>query len=229
MSEGSQNFESFSGAPGRKEKVTESFEQFSEQYRKTRAAIKQIKEIEDQKKQRDTSLAGIIVQFLQQKDKTAFFLLLSRLTACNIPSDFLLALLALIFRPAFESVYEKVQKEVPQELDETMKTKNSLFHPEEKKQIDLWMKNIVHIAHKEQVSLLRTALDAKQEVNGGLVRLFAMVLRDFLESLSHENIRMESLEIFGKGFLEKVFQKIAKDIPSLQGDRFSGGPKMNTG
>lgn len=211
MSEGGQNLESFAGAQPGAEKAQETQEQFQERYAQAQTAIQQVKKEEAKKKHQDDSLAQIIVQFLHQENQTAFFLLISRLVSKNIPSDFILSILALIYEPAAEAINHRLSGADKSSLPEKSEKSTALFTPREKEKIDFWMQGIMNIAELEKKRLCHTALTPEKEINEGVLRLFALVLRDFLEHMHHEGVQLQNLEAFGEAFFQKIAHALAKE------------------
>lgn len=211
MSEtGGAGFESFSGSPQGKEKAAEGQEQFSERYRKNQQAIKRIQQEEGKKKQQDDSLAHIIVAFLQQSgtSQSGYFILISRLIARNIPSDIILAILALVYHPAKQTIEDKLLA-LPAPKDAQAPGKQGLFSAKMKQSIDSWTNSIVLISVPEARRILLTAQEPDETPNPGLTQLFTIVLRDFLEK-EHENLEFEKLQAFGKAFFLKLFETLRK-------------------
>jgi hypothetical protein len=158
MSEGGQNFESFAGAQPGAEKAQETQEQFQERYRQAQATIKQIKKEESKKKKQDDSLAKVIVQFLGEENRTAYFLIISRLVAINIPSDFILSLLALIYKPAAEAIDHYIPESNTPSSSDAQQKSTALFSPKEKEKIDFWMQGIMIITEAEKNGFFRPPL-----------------------------------------------------------------------
>lgn len=206
----SQNFDTFSGSPAGKEKAQETDEQFSERYRQAQAAIKKIRQEEQRKQAQDNSLAGIIVKFLQDESRTPFFLLIARLVALNIPSDLILSILALIYAPAAEAIDAKLLHASEAQALIEKRDEHALFSRQEKDEIDAWTNGILRIARLEARKVLLTSRDIDETPNRGLVQLFALTLREFLESREHADVQLESLTLFGEAFFKKVFADLEK-------------------
>ncbi len=211
MPEGGDHFESFAGAPGGQEKAGESQEQFSERYRQNQAVIQQIRRDEAKKHAQDDSLAEIIVAFLRDPGKSAFFLLISRLVARNIPSDLILAIISLIYAPASEKIEEKLLSlSAGNSLQKT--EKSGPFSPEVKTQIDAWTNTIARICDAEARRILDTATEADGSPTTGLVQIFAMTLREYLEQKHDSEVPFENLQSFGSAFFQKVFSQLKKTV-----------------
>ncbi|QQS59869.1 hypothetical protein IPN35_03300 [Candidatus Peregrinibacteria bacterium] len=208
MAEEGFGFESL-GAQSAPEQSGESMEQFSERYHQTQAAIAQIRKEESQKRAHDTSLAHIITQFLHQKGRTPFFLLIARLSARNIPSDLILSILALIFPPAAEAIGQKLNAEEMHALSAPSSEKEHIFSPKEKKEIDFWTNAIAGIARKEPRRILRTAILPDASPVPELVQIFALILREFLEKNGQQNMPLDYFSAFGKVFFENIFSSLS--------------------
>lgn len=220
MAEGdsSPNFDAFPGAAPGAEAARESQEQFAERYRQAQAAIKKIQQEEQRKKAQDTSLAGVISAFLQDPKRTPFFLLIARLVAQNLPSDLILALIALIHKPAADEIDTKLLA-LPRGQSNAMTVKkapDAAFSPDEKNEIDAWTNGIMRIAKTEPQRVLGAAREPSGIADPELVGLFALVLREFLESRGHTEIEMENLTAFGMAFFGRVFDELDK----LAGETF---------
>lgn len=209
MADGGTNFESFSGAPTGQETAQESQEQFRERYRQAQAAIKQIQKDEGKKKQQDDSLAQIIVQFLGEKNRTALFLLISRLVARNIPSDFILALIALIHAPAASAVEQKMLENPHTSTQALEKKENRMFTADQKKRIDAWTNSIISLSTAESRKIIHTAVEPTGEIAAEAVQIFALVLREYLETLGDKGVHLENITAFATAFFA-TFVKIMK-------------------
>lgn len=205
MPDGGNNFESFAGAPTGQEAASESQEQFNERYRQAQAAIKQIKKEEKKKKVQDDSLAQIIVQFLQAKNRTALFLLISRLVARNTPSDFILALIALVHSPAASAVEHKLL-ELPNHPSEALVKTGTTFTPGQKQRIDAWTDSIIALSKKEADKILYTTIDVTGDIAPEAVQIFALVLREYLETLREDEVRMDNMTAFAQAFFAKFVE-----------------------
>jgi hypothetical protein len=75
------------------------------------------------------------------------------------------------------------------------------------------------VAFYEPRVVLKTATDPDGSPNSGLVRLFALVLREYLESGGNDKSDLEQITAFATAFFNKVFEdlrKHAKMEPLLQ-------------
>lgn len=212
MMEGGANFESFTGAPGGQEATKESQEKFQEQYRKQQAAAKKAKKEEGKKKQQDNSLASIILQFLGQTGRTGLFILISRLVSRNIPSDVILAIIALVHAPAQLEIQEKILT-LPAPPDEISRDENSGNSAgASKTYIDIWTKNIATVCYNNPRTILKSALDPGDIPTPGLTQLYATVLREYLENNTNAPVVLENLVHFADAFFKKIFIKLREMV-----------------
>jgi hypothetical protein len=221
MAEGGANFESFMGAPQGAEKAQETQEQFQERQRQAAAAAQKAKAEEKKAKAQDDALARLISQFLKNGKRSAHFLLLARLLARNIPSDFLLATIALIEPSIEEYITEKLEHLPP--AKNLQKSEGGVFPPAVKAAIDRWTNGISLIARSEARRLVQTALDSDDVPTSGLTQLFVLVLREYLEANHSDAIPAKNLRAFAELFWQKLFT----DLKKLAGDehRLSDGVK----
>lgn len=205
-----ENFEAFDseGAPGGQEAAGESDEKFREQYRKNQAAIKKIKKQEGKKKAQDNTLAHIIVQFLSDPRFTRFFLLISRIVSRNVPSDLILAILALIHKESAKAIDEK-KLELPGKVEEPEAGK---FPPHLKAQMNHWMHNITAVGTAEPHKALETMLDHDWNLDPNIVELFAAVLQQFMVFQKEDVPPMDNLRSFGEGFFTKLVSTLESQV-----------------
>lgn len=213
MAEGefNPNFDAYPGAAPGSEKVKETDEQFQERYRQAQAAVKKIRQEEQKKKAQDDSLAKVITKFLGDEGRTPYFILISRLVARDIPSDLILAVIALIYTPAADEIDHKLLQLPAAEPQEQHKEKHALFSIEEKKKIDAWTNGIMRIAQTEPRRVLQTAREVDGQPNRDLIQLFAMVLREFLESGDHGELEIKNLQAFGETFFGTVMTSLQNE------------------
>ncbi len=210
--ESNPNFDAFPGSASGSEKVRETDEQFQERYRQAQAAVKKIRQEEQKKKAQDNSLATIITAFLQDGNRTAFFILITRLSARDIPSDLILAVIALVFAPAAEQIDHKLLLLPEAKPEESSREKHALFSDVEKQRIDAWTNGILRIARTEPQQILVTAREIDGEPNRSLVQLFALVLREFLETGEHGDLEIENLQAFGETFFGTVMADLEQQV-----------------
>ncbi len=200
-----EEFELFGASPQGKEKTGESQEKFQERYRQAQSAIQQVKKEEKKKKQDDDLLADIVIQFLNEPQHTKHFLLISRLVARNMPSDIIIAIIALIFEPARVHIEQKfgesnLKLEAPKEAN---------FSDSAKTAINSWLGGINNVATVEPHRILETGLDHEQKIYFGLVQFTTICLQEFLENQKNEEINFDNIQNFCSAFWQNLFTRIA--------------------
>lgn len=208
MAEEMGGFEGFGGAPGGAEKAGESDEKFRERFAQSQAAVQQIRKEEQRKKQDDNLLAILIVQFLGEPAYTRFFLLISRLVAKNLPSDLIIAIIALIYKPARDHIEQKFGAEgfnikLPEKMD---------FSTAAKAEINTWLRGISNVATSEPQKILATGLDGEGKIDGSLVQLSIFCLQEFLEKQNDAEVNFENIRSFLEAFWKNLFTQIAEQI-----------------
>lgn len=194
------------GIAGSAEAAKEASERFQEQARRSAAQAKRDQKQERQKKQQDTTLARVIMQFLQTPRFSGFFLVVSRALSRNIPSDFLLAILSLIHKDAFE---ELVKKEFPKiELSESFIEK---FPPQFALPLQQWNIMIISVATAEPQRVLETILDDAWNIDVNTKQLIAMVLREYFLFQKFE-VPFEAITQFAEIFLQSLVDRLEKQI-----------------
>lgn len=211
------DFELF-GAPAAKESSEAGDEQFREEMRQTQAAVKQLQKEEGKAKAQDNNLAGIIVQFLGQPQNTDLFLLISRVVAQNVPSEFILALISLIDEAAHQEVTSYLTAgKLTNPIDATAlainpKTEFSSLPPEHKGVIDAWVKQLNESALHKPHRMLETAIQRRPEpmLSEPLVQLGAFILRRYMEKY-----RVEYDFDHLRDFFQSVLLEIIKNAEGL--------------
>lgn len=219
MSDGSNDFELFKG-PAAKEKDEKSDEKFRDEMRQAQQALAQLQKEEGQAKAHDFGLAAIIVQFLSQPQFTDLFLLVSRVVALNISSDFVIAILALI-DPKSEQETKRLltashHKASPQGHAALVLRHEAGFHtlsPEQKRALEHWFADLTTVAHHTPEILLETMLvpGAERKVAPVLVQLTAFIVRYFLES-HHVSIDFQHIRDFAEGMLAEIAKGLAHEL-----------------
>ncbi|MFW6283130.1 MAG: hypothetical protein ACOC1P_03715 [Minisyncoccales bacterium] len=207
MAEGFENFDGLGPSQGR-EKAKESDEKFQERYRKQQAAVKKIRKQEANKKQDDDTLAKIIVDFLHDPSYTKHFLLISRLVAENLPSDLILAIIALIYEPARQHIETKfgdkmLQLESPDTAQDYGKANL---------RIDDWVNKIFIVGSAEPHQVIETCLDYEQKIKPQLIQFSALVLRDYLEKFQKKETDFQNITNFSISYWRKLLGQLKAQI-----------------
>lgn len=198
------------GSEGGAEATSEAVERFKEQQRKSAAQAKRDKKQEGKRKQQDNTLARIIVHFLGDKRYTGFFVLISSLLDKNIPSDFLLAILALIHKDSADVLKEKeiVLKRPPNDP-----SKN--FPPKLAKPLSYWTSLMYSVAGAEPHKVLETIVDHNWDLDPNLSQFMSLVLKEFFKFMKFE-VPFENLKSFSEVFLKMLFDELEKQVQNQQ-------------
>lgn len=225
MSE-SGDFELFS-APAAKEQDEKSDEQFRDEMKRAQQQLAQLQKEEGQVRASDNDLAQIIVQFLSQPGNTDLFLLISRTVAQNIPSELILAIIALVDKNASKEIegYLKAPEGERAEITALTVADNRNFHslsPEQKKSVDNWISNIVQVAISKPHRTLESLIVKKRsdnpadngklihEVSPSIVQLSAFILRNYLKE---QGVSFEFDDLHE--FMQTVFVKLIKNLGEI--------------
>ncbi|MFH0820598.1 MAG: hypothetical protein V1908_02380 [Candidatus Peregrinibacteria bacterium] len=221
MSEGG-DFELFN-APAAREADEKSDEQIREEMKRMQQALAQLRKEESQFKANDQSLAAVIVQFLSQAGNTDLFLLISRAVAQDIPSELILAIIALIDERSTEEVFGLLRGG-KEELNAALTVREpahfGALAPEHKKAIDQWTGNIYHVCLRRPKRVLESIVmnfrsaqydpEMIRELSPVPVQLSAFVLRKYLEK---QGIASEFQEL--RDFTQAVFLQIVQNLERL--------------
>ena len=187
------------------ESAAEARERFREQKKKGAQQAKRDKQEEKKRKAQDDTLAQIIVQFLNDPRYSGFFLLIARALSKNIPSDFLLSVLALIHKDSAKILQEKKFKK--KESHHT----SGKFPKELAKPLNEWTSLMYSVASAEPHRVLETILDLDWKVDENIIQLLSLVLREFFLFKKFET-SFENIRQFSEGFLKKLSKELENQI-----------------
>ncbi len=193
------------GSEGGAEVSQEAVEKFREQSRKAAAQAKKDHQREEKKKGQDDVLVGIILQFLRTPKYSGFFLLISRLLEKNVPSDFILSVLALIHKESAQVLDAKniAIKKAPDQ--------KSVFPPEISKPLASWNTLIFSVSSAEPHRVLETVLDQDWNIDANLVQFFSLVLKEFFHFKKFET-PFENISGFAHTFLTNLSSSLEAQI-----------------
>lgn len=205
--------EGIGSADGGAEITQEDIEQFKERARKTAAQAKKDKKTEGKRKDEEAVLVDVILQFLKNKKYAQFFLLLSRLLQKNVPSYFILAVLALIHKESASILDAKnivIKKAPPQTTN---------FPPEISRPLSSWNTLIFSVASAQPHRVLETVLDQDWNIDPNLVQFFSLVLQEFFVFKKFET-PTGNIYSFSQTFLQGLTLSLEKQIQGQ--DKISG-------
>ncbi len=206
----------------------QSQEQFREQMRQAQAALAQLKKDEGKAKAQDDRVAKVIVQFLGQPQNTDLFLLISRCVAQNIPSELILAVLALIDQDSYRETEKFLQSpeglEVHSSSALVAASRQHLqsLSAEQRQMVDLWLGHIFQVASKrphrclEALVSFRSVKDDSgerrtvREIAPPFVQLSAFIMRRFF-SMQELSVEFEELH----GFMQASCVRLVRHLEDL--------------
>ena len=223
MADGSNDFELFK-APVAQERDEKADERFQEEMRRGQQAMQQLQKDEGQAKGYDLALASIIVRFLSQPQNTDLFLLISRVVALNLPSEFIIAILSLVDSKARQVVTgflaegkkHGAHHDPHSALAIRHEAKFETLSPELKKEIESWVAAMAEVAGRTPERVLEAILlpGHDKRIAPVPVQLSAFILRNYLAS---HHISMEYADL--RDFMERVMVEIVKTLAGKQSKR----------
>jgi len=198
------------GKEGGSEAAKEAAEKVREQKAKAAAQAKRDQQNERRKKSEDNTLAQIILQFLKNPRYSGFFLLIARALSKNIPSDFLLAILALIHKDSAQILHEK---NIPRR--NPPKPHSSAFPPELSAPLAEWTILMYSVSTAEPHRVLETILDENWELDANTVQLCALVVREFFFFKKFET-PFPHIQQFSENFLKTLATDLENQIQNQQ-------------
>lgn len=215
----------------------QSQEQFREQMRRAQKALKQLKKEEGKAQQQDGHVAHVIVKFLHDPKNTDLFLLISRCVGHDIPSELILAVLALVDQESYQETEKFLQgpdgqvHEPKRALIAPDGDHLSSLAPQQRQLIDIWVSHIVQVASRRPqrglVALVKKRMvkdnmgnkEMTREVSPPLVQLSAFIMRRFFAS---QKIEIEFEELHG--FMEVTYVRLVARLEEmLKGQKQLGG------
>jgi len=199
------------GTPG--ENVKEMFEVSAESKAKfaaQQAAVQALWKEEQKFRKDDSGVANIILKFLQNPAHTKFFILLARLVARNVPSNFLLAILALIHKDSKKSTEEDIKTLKTTALELKREEHFRSLPPDIKVHIDIWIDNIYKIGGMNPQKTVKSLINPDDTIEEALFQLSTFILEELL-ILHH--IHHEYQEI--RTFIELVFISMINKLKEM--------------
>lgn len=191
-----------------------SDEVFGEQMAQTQAALKQLWKEESKARAQDDQLSQILIQFLSQPQNTDLFLLMSRVIAQNIPSEFILAMVALIDATAGHHIAGLLEgAEAPSEtLPPVTQVGMDEISETQKQVIDSWIQVLHAVASKTPQRMVETMLVRRPTpgISPSLIQLGAFVVRRYLSA--RVSIEFETLYAFMQTVFLKLFESLESQV-----------------
>lgn len=192
------------------------------QFQAQAAAVKKLWIEEKKARGKDDKVANIIIKFLKDPGRTKFFIVLAKLVSQNVPSEFLLSILALIDSESQKETgllltAGSQNKALSGQTEQTalapqIQTKENFkkLPPELKKDIDNWTNNIYQVGLKMPGRVLRTLITKERRIFEPFFQLGAFVLQEFLNKHQIENDFADVSD-----FITAVFTSILKKYKQI--------------
>lgn len=203
-------------------------EQAKEQFAAAQAAMQQIRKEEKKARKRDDGVAQMILQFLNDTQRTHLATLIARLVAINCPSPFILAILSLISEGCRTVVADYLKEKqitidgsTPGNADIMAATgldaANNVLLME-------WIMRMETVLSTDSDAILDTLIVEDNNIDGTVLQLTTFVLQTFLND-HQKSASFENLQTLSIGVLQGLF------TPYMQArmDRMiENQPKENT-
>ncbi len=196
------------GGGGVNEQIKEAFEKANESAKKFKAqqsAVKDLRKEEQKKRDDDTKIANIIIGFLNDPSNSKYFILIARLVARNIPSEFILSFISLIHKKS-EHIIAGIKTNKNNKALQ-IKTRNSFGNlpPAVKLTIDKWTSNVYKVGDKNFKKVYLSLINPDNTIEDSYFQLNTFILEDFLKKLE---LNCEYTEV--RKFIELVFGTMLK-------------------
>ncbi len=212
-------------------KVSEkASEKAREQFAASAAQGKQMARDEKRARKRDDRVASTIRQFLGDERYAHLYQLISRLSARDCPSVFILALLSLIHEPSREAVEEYIlERNIVLDLPEnrSLKDDNGLG-VEAKSSILLWISRLSLVMATDTEKILSKLMVDEDNIDGTVLQLSTYVLVDFFErqtlAIPFEDLQPLTIKILQDVMephmetMEKYFARLREEQSKEEGN-----------
>ncbi len=194
------------GQGGVSEQASEAAQQ---RFAGTQAALQQLQKEEKKAKKRDGGVAGAILQFLTDNQRTHLATLIARLVAINCPSPFILAILSLINENC-KTVVEEYLRENNVDTPAIEVGSRSVL-PEGSKldsvtneQLVAWIMRMELVLNADEEAIVQSLLVDDSNIDGTVLQLTTFVLQEFLKGQG-KNPNFEPLQQLSVGVLQSLF------------------------
>lgn len=193
------------GVSSSAEVSSEALERFKENMKKASSQAKRDKKQEDKQNKEENELIKIIIQFLRTPKYSGFFLLISKVGLKNVPSNFLLSILALIHKKSFSAINgSEIKFKEPPKQQSTFPKDISIL-------LSQWQKLVFSVASSKPHKVLETILDYNWEIDESLVQLMSFVIREFF-IFKKFSVPFENITAFSRVFLQNISSELEKQI-----------------
>lgn len=197
-------------APGEEQSgVSEAArEQAAQRFAASQQAAAQQQKDEKKAKKRDDGVAQVILQFLNDAQKTNLATLIARLVARDCPSPFILAVLSLINDKCAETVEEYLKERNIDlsggSIDQSIIPANTALTVEANERMARWMMRMDVTLQMTPDAILNALIVDEQNIDGTILQLSSFVLQTFLEEHGR-NPEFEQIQQLSAGILQSLF------------------------
>ncbi len=207
-----------------------AFEAFKEQMKAAAAQIAAIRKEEKKQKQKEDELLKILLKFVKTSQNRELVLLISRALEQNIPANFILAVIVLVYREIQSEVKNFLLLKGVSSID-TDSSALAFFRDDEslplkiKIELDAWIKELLAQAGEVPQKFLKNAYDIeyielddefssfdekkykeKKTIKKVLIQIVAFILRDYLGQ-NKIPFEYEKLKNFSEFILKGILVK----------------------
>lgn len=183
-------------------------EQAAQRFAASQQAAAQQQKDEKKAKKRDDGVAQVILQFLNDAQKTNLATLIARLVARDCPSPFILAVLSLINDKCAETVEEYLKERnidvSGSSIDQSIIPTNTALTVEANEHMARWMMRMDVTLQMTPDAILNALIVDDQNIDGTILQLTSFVLQTFLEEHGR-NPEFEQIQQLSAGILQSLF------------------------
>lgn len=212
--------ESFTPSEGGAGGLEELSEEAKQRFAAAGAALQQIYREERKAKRRDRGVAEVILQFLNDDQRTHLSALIAGLCAKNCPSPFLLVILSLI-SDTCRTVIQEYLREAEERASgntvalETALTAHQSLGQETNRTLIEWITRLQIVLSLDHTSILPSIRETDGTLDLSLLQLTTFVIQEFLgtkgKQVEYERVRQLSASI-----LHMLFEPFLEDKPVLE-------------
>lgn len=225
---GLESFTPGEGAASASEQLSEAAkERFAQSQQQTKQSAKD----EKKARKRDDKVAETIRQFMADEKYSHLFQLMSRLSARDCPSIFILAILSLMHEESLVTVEEYIaeQKMMIVKPDvSTLGAHEQKLPLELQEKLLLWSSRLELVLSKDAERILSRLMVDQQNIDGTVLQFTTFVLVDFFElvdlPIPYDDLQPLTIKILQNllephmEMMEKHFQKIKKEANPSEDD-----------
>lgn len=219
-------FESYTPGEGGNSASESVSEQAKQRFAQGQQQAKQQAKDEKKHRRRDDRVARTIRHFMSDEAHAHLFQLISRLSARDCPSIFILAILSLIHNDAREAVEEYIAEH---QLVVTLPEESGSGHglsPEHRKAIVLWTTHLELILSLEPMQIIVPLMLDETNIDGSLLQLMTFVLVDFMKSsgspVTYNDLQPLTMKIV-QDLLEPHMEDVAEHFKREREEKIAQG------